>query len=286
MSRLRIAIVVSLIVFCGQGVRGQKDTLPPPTMTSNRLMTLDDYSPDAVYGTSYMEMMKMNSEEKKRKTIFNRRGSKFILPTLFIAYGTAARFNQLPIRQFDYDIEHEINKRVTDRYRIDDYFEYGMPVLAYGLGFIPGAGKHNFRDRTLAMATSFIVMKGSVELLKHAVPVERPRGSQRSFPSGHTAVTFWSAHVMFKEYNDCSPWISVGGYLMATTTGVFRMLNDAHWFSDVIMGAGIGLLSAEIGYMMLPVWHSMFGIKDSEKRFAAVPVFGSQGAGLGFVYQF
>lgn len=286
MVSFRIAIIVSLVVFCSQGVRGQKDSLSPPTMTSNRLITLDDYSPDAVYGTSYMEMMRMNSGKNTRKTIFNRRGSKFILPSLFLAYGTAARFNQLPIRQFDYDIEHEINKRVDREYRIDDYFEYGMPVLAYGLGFIPGVAEHNFRDRTLIMATSFLVMKGSVELLKYAVPVERPRGSDRSFPSGHTAVTFWSAHIMYKEYKGCSPWIGVGGYLVATTTGVFRMLNNAHWFSDVVMGAGIGLLSAEVGYMMLPVWHSVFGIKDGGKRFAAVPTFGTQGVGLGLVYQF
>lgn len=286
MIRLKIAIVVLLIVFCSQRMSGQKDSLPPPTMTSNRLITLDDYNPDAAYGTSYLEMMKMTPEAKKRKTIFNRRGSKFILPSLFIAYGTAARFNQLPIRQFDYDIEHEINKRVDRTYGIDDYFEYGMPVLAYGLGFIPGVAEHNFRDRTLVMATSFIVMKGSVELLKYAVPVDRPRGDNRSFPSGHTAVTFWSAHIMYKEYKGCSSWIGVGGYLVATTTGALRIMNNAHWLSDVVMGAGIGLLSAEIGYMMLPVWHSIFGIKDGGKRFAAVPTFGTQGVGLGLVYQF
>lgn len=283
---LRIAIIMTLIVFCNPGVSGQKDTLPPPTMTSDRLITLDYYNPDAAYGTSYMDVMKMDFEKKSRKTIFNRRGSKFILPTLFIAYGTSARFNQLPIRQFDYDINHEIGKHVDRRYRIDDYFEYGLPVVAYGLGFIPGVGKHNFRDRTLVMATSFLVMKGSVEVLKATVPVERPRGGDRSFPSGHTAVTMWSAHIMYKEYKDFSPWIGVGGYLIATTTGVLRMMNEAHWFSDVVMGAGIGILSAEIGYMMLPVWHSVFGIKDGGKSFAAVPTFSTQSVGLGLVYQF
>ena len=284
----RFLTVLLLGVFCFHDMAGQKDSLPPATMTSKRLITLDDYNPDATYGRSYMEFMNVKSGNSARKTIFNRRGSKFILPSLFIAYGTAARFNQLPVRQFDFDIDHEIRKRVDRKYNIDDYFEYGMPVVAYGLGFIPGIeARHNFRDRTLAMATSLLIMKGTVELMKAIIPVERPSGGDfRSFPSGHTAVTMLSAHIMYKEYKDVSPWICVGGYFIATTTGVLRMTNNAHWFSDVVMGAGIGLLSAEIGYMLLPVWHSILGIKDSEQCFAAVPTFSTNSVGLGLVYRF
>jgi membrane-associated phospholipid phosphatase len=255
-------------------------------MTSNRLITLNDFHPDAIYNN--LNWQEANWQEPSRKTFFDRRGSEFILPALFIAYGTAARFNQLPIRRLDLDIDRAIRKRVNRHYGIDDYFEYGMPVLAYGLGFVPGiASRHHFRDRTLIMATSLLCMKASVELLKRTTPVMRPGlGDNRSFPSGHTAVTMMSAHILYKEYKDLSPWIGVGGYLVATTTGVFRMLNYAHWLSDVVMGAGIGLLSAEIGYLMLPVWHSIFGIKDEGKQFAAVPTFSTQSLGLGLVYQF
>lgn len=282
----RSSALLLFFAFCCQGGICQKDTLPAPAMTSNRLITLDDYRPDAAYGASCMEMMEL--QQKPGKSLFHRQGSQFILPTLFIAYGTAARFNQLPVRRFDFDMDHEIRKRVNRHYRIDDYFEYGMPVVAYGLGFIPGIdARHNFRDRTLIMATSLAVMKGSVELLKRTTPVMRPGlGDNRSFPSGHTAVTMLSAHILYKEYRDISPWIGVGGYLVATTTGVFRMLNYAHWLSDVVMGAGIGLLSAEIGYLMLPVWHTIFGIKDAGKQFAAVPAFSTQSLGVCLVYQF
>ena len=280
-------IVLLFFVFCSSSMMGQKDSLPLPTMTSKGLITLDDYKPDAVYGRSYMELVNTNSDKGTRKTIFNRQGSKFILPALFIAYGASARFNQWPVRQFDFDIDHEIKKRVDRKYNIDDYFEYGMPALAYGLGFIPGIdSRHNFRDRTLTMATSFLIMKGSVELMKRNIPVERPRGDMRSFPSGHMAVTMFSAHIMYKEYKDVSPWIGVGGYLIATTTGALRMMNYAHWLSDVVMGAGIGLLSVEIGYLLLPVWHNILGIKDRGQCFAAVPTFSSKSLGLGLVYQF
>jgi membrane-associated phospholipid phosphatase len=222
------------------------------------------------------------------KNLFHRQGSAFILPALFIAYGTAARFNRLPVRRLDFDVDYEIRKHVNRHYRIDDYFEYGMPVVAYGLGSIPGIdARHNLRDRTFIMATSLILMKGSVEILKRTTPVMRPGlGDDRSFPSGHTAVTMLSAHVLYREYGDISPWIGVGGYLVATATGVFRMLNYAHWLSDVVTGAGIGLLSAEIGYRMLPVWHSLFGIRDAGTQFAVLPAFGAQSLGIGFVCQF
>ena len=283
----RFSTIILLFALLHNGVMGQNDSLPPPTMSSKNLITLDDFSSDAVYGKSYMELMSGGAGAKSGKTVFNRRGSKFILPALFIAYGTSARFNELPVRQFDFDIDHEVRKRVNRRYTIDDYFEYGMPVLAYGLDFIPGIdSKHNFRDRTLVMATSLLFMKGAVEVLKTNTSIERPRGGLRSFPSGHTAVAVLSAHVMYKEYKDVNPWIGVGGYLVATATGAFRMLNRAHWLSDVVMGAGIGLLSAEVGYMMLPVWHSVFGIKDGGQRFVAVPTFSTRNVGLGLVYQF
>jgi len=274
------------VFFCNVAALGQKDTIPP-TMTSNKLITLDDYRPEAAYGRSYLALIDQESEKAQRKTFFQRTGAKLILPSVLIAYGTAARFNQLPIRQFDFDIDHEVVKRVHRTYRIDDYFEFGMPIVAYGLGFIPGIkAKHNFGDRTFIMTTSLFFTVGAVGILKKTVPLERPYGGAYSFPSGHTAITMMSAHILFKEYKDTSPWIGVGGYLMATTTGVFRMLNRAHWISDVAMGAGIGLLGAEVGYWMLPVWRWIFSMQDGGQRFAAIPTFNSSGFGLGMVYQF
>jgi membrane-associated phospholipid phosphatase len=263
-----------------------------PTMTSGRLITLDDYHPDMVYGSSYLEMINKSKLQKKSltlKSVFNYwEGSKFILPALFITYGTVARFNQLPVRRLDLDIDRGIRKHVTRRYRVDDYFLFGMPLLAEGLGFIPGIeARHNFRDRTLIMATSLFVTAGVADILKRTTSVMRPgQSDRRSFPSAHMALTMMSAHVMYREYKDISPWIGVGGYVVATATGVFRMLNRAHWLSDVVMGAGIGLLGAEIGYMMLPVWHSVFGIKDTGKQFAAVPAFSTRSIGLGLVCSF
>jgi membrane-associated phospholipid phosphatase len=264
----------------------------PPDMSSGKLVTLDYLSTgnDALFDNTFKYKGSLKSY---RMNIFNRQGSRFILPALFIGYGVAARFNQLPIRQFDFDVRHDRAKLGSSYLHIDTYLEIINPTLAYGLGVIPGVeARSNMRDRTLVMATSYLFMQGAVWGLKRTFKVERPRtvdmywSELNSFPSGHMAVAMTGAHFLYKEYKDVSPWIGVGGYLVATATGALRIYNQAHWLSDVVMSAGIGLLSAELGYMLLPVWHSILGIRDGETPFAAVPQLGYGSLGLAAVYRF
>mgnify|MGYP003199246539 CR=1 FL=1 len=71
--------------------------------------------------------------------------------------------------------------------------------------------------------------------------VAKPR--DYSFPSGHTATAFMTATMLTKEYGHISPWIGIGAYSVATATGLMRMANNKHWLSDVLTGAGIGILA-------------------------------------------
>ncbi len=225
----------------------------------------------------------------RRKTFLNAPYAKFIIPTLCVAYGTAARFNDFPIRRFDKHIAEQVDKHINKHYGIDNYFQVTPAVFAWGLDFVPGIkAQHNFRDRTLILATSYAFMVGSVHTIKNVTSIERPRkwGEFNSFPSGHTAVAFTGAHILYKEYKDCSPWIGIGGYLIASTTGTLRVINRAHWVSDIVTGAGIGILSAEVGYMMLPVWHRLFGIREKNKQIAFMPHLGFQSAGVNLIYIF
>ena len=77
-----------------------------------------------------------------------------------------------------------------------------------------------------------------------------PRPEDYSFPSGHTATAFMTATMLNKEYGHKSPWIGIGAYSVATATGLMRMANNKHWLSDVLTGAGIGILSTELGYYL------------------------------------
>ena len=130
-------------------------------------------------------------------------------------------------------------------------------------------------------------MGGSVQVFKMATGVERPDGSNhQSFPSGHTATAFTGAHILFKEYKDVTPWIGVAGYATATTVGAMRVFNRRHWVSDVVTGAGAGILSAEIGYLLLPVFHRIIGVEESKSNLVIAPTFGNNHYGLGLVYVF
>ena len=93
-------------------------------------------------------------------------------------------------------------------------------------------------------------MAGLVNGIKYTAKEMRPDGSQaNSWPSGHTATAFVGATLLHKEYGlTRSPWFSVAGYGVATATGVMRVLNNRHWVSDVMSGAGIGIMSTELGY--------------------------------------
>lgn len=215
----------------------------------------------------------------------------FIVPTLCIAYGTVARFNNTPVRKFDKYIAGQVDKHVTHHYGIDNGLQLLPAMLGYGLDFIPGIeSRHNFRDRTLIFATSYAFMGAVVLTTKEISSVMRPRaweGEYDSFPSGHTSVAFTGAHLLYKEYKGISPWIGVGGYAIATATAALRVINRAHWVSDVVTAAGVGILSAEVGYLMLPVWHRMFNMEDSrQKSVVLMPAVSARNIGLGMVYVF
>jgi membrane-associated phospholipid phosphatase len=213
---------------------------------------------------------------------------KFIIPSVCIAYGTVARFNGTPVRNFDRHIAGQVNKHVRKHYGIDNKLQLIPMIAGYGLDFIPGIkAEHNFRDRTMVYAVSCLFMYGVVQITKKATSVTRPRGwYDDSFPSGHTAVAFTGAHLLYKEYRHISPWIGVGGYAIAAATGVLRVVNRAHWVSDAVTGAGIGILSAETGYLMLPVWHRLFGMENSRQSIVIMPAVNTRSAGMGMVYTF
>ncbi len=139
------------------------------------------------------------------------------------------------------------------------------------------------------MATSHLLMAGTVNILKSTTNVSRPDNSARnSFPSGHTATSFVGAHMLFREYIGISPYIAISGYLVSSATGTLRVLNKRHWVSDVAMGAGIGMLSVEASYLLLPVINSVLypNAGKQKSQLAIVPSIGKNEYEMGMVYVF
>ena len=133
---------------------------------------------------------------------------------------------------------------------IDDYTQFFGPAAVVGLKLGGYEGRSDWPRLLASAGMSYGLMALFVNTIKHTAKEMRPDGSTaNSWPSGHTATAFVGATLLHKEYGlTRSPWWSVAGYGVATATGVMRVLNNRHWISDVLSGAGLGILSGELGY--------------------------------------
>ena len=72
-------------------------------------------------------------------------------------------------------------------------------------------------------------------------------GGYQSMPSGHTLAAFALASEVSAEaqrrWPNRAAAVGVLTYSAATLTGFSRMYNNAHWASDVVVGAGIGTIT-------------------------------------------
>ena len=168
---------------------------------------------------------------------------------LFLA-GILAKSEKASFRQ-NYNNEHSRARLLTNFHsEIDNYTQFVPAFLAAGLNFSGVEGRSDHLRFLASSAMAYGIMAAIVNPIKHTAKEMRPDGSTRnSWPSGHTATAFVSATILHKEYGlTRSPWYSVFGYGVATATGVMRVLNNRHWVSDVLSGAGIGIVSTELAY--------------------------------------
>lgn len=165
----------------------------------------------------------------------------FIVPTAFIVSG-AILLNS----EFNNDIQTKTNSIFGSGFRsqADNIFPLvpiGQIYLGKYLGFKP---KTDFRNQTVNIFLANIATLVVVEITKSIAKRERPdKSNNLSFPSGHSAIAFTNATLLFYEYKDSNFWYASSGFLFAGATAAFRIANDKHYASDVLAGAGIGMAS-------------------------------------------
>lgn len=179
------------------------------------------------------------------------------------------------------EIREELQENIKHKLTIDDFTQYTPMAATYGLNLCGLKGKHGYGDLTIILGTAYALMGSTVYTMKKITKVERPDGSARnSFPSGHTATAFMGAELLRREYRDVSPWIGVAGYAIAAGTGFFRMYNNRHWLTDVIAGAGIGVLSVQAAYWLYPVISKTFFHNRYLKNAFISPYMSEYGKGI------
>jgi len=135
---------------------------------------------------------------------------------------------------------------------------YTLPGLAAFYIFGHFNENEKAKRTTLIATESFLITSLYTTVLKYSFGRHRPRTgnsstsfdgfetnrNQNSFPSGHTSTAFAIATVVANEYEK-TPYIIPISYGIATLTGLSRVNYEAHWASDVFLGAALGYFTSK-----------------------------------------
>ncbi len=161
--------------------------------------------------------------------------------------------------------------------------KYGRPELygiIFGSMYLYGYLANEIKPRRVALiGAECLALTGiSVLLVKQLSGRKRPRTNAESdtwigphlqnhqytsFFSGHTVVAFSMATIFACEYKDY-PFVPPLVYGLAVLTGLSRIHDNAHWASDVFVGAAFG------HYLAKFVWNQN---NKEEKRLSLAPYF-------------
>jgi hypothetical protein len=237
-----------------------------------------------VAGLLFTSLFLSHAQESDSLSVGHRRASQIVgiaLPAAMITYG-ALSFGSSAIRDLDRSTRHELLEDNLMWYkRWDDWLQFSPAAAAFGMKLGGMKSVHRTSDMLILYALSNVLEGGIVYTAKHIISRERPDGSNNlSFPSGHTATAFVAAEFLHQEYGDQSVWISIGGYGMASLIGIARVYNNKHWVSDVVAGAGIGILSTKIVYLTHPCLQKTFGKKGRKYTSFIIPTYNEGKLGL------
>lgn len=118
--------------------------------------------------------------------------------------------------------------------RVGDLLGTGVPGALIAIGQLQW-DTENGEAHAEALLASLAV----TSLLKASNQRTRPNSDNRhAMPSGHTSTAFTTATHLAYAYG----WkAAVPGYLASTFVAVSRWSDDAHWLSDTVAGATIGI---------------------------------------------
>jgi len=261
MSRLPVLI----ILFLSACFQGSSQWYPGMNINAGKGINTKFFGREAGSGLQQLKMRNVlfpiwsRSNRRAAESIYNdsivKASShsailqKSILPLSLISLALI-----LNKSQYERDIQKDIHIFAGDDFssKADDYLQYA-PVAQLYLGDLAGIkARNHWFDQSKYLLLSNILSAVITHGIKNVYSKSRPGGSPHSFPSGHTSLAFVNATVLYHEYNTTSPLIAYSGFAFATATGVLRILNNKHWLSDVLAGAGTGIFSAHLVYVYQP----------------------------------
>ena len=193
------------------------------------------------------------------------RAPAFLFPGVCFLYGGLKPLST-GIRQLDDSLyTRMLTREAGFHVNAEDYLMWTPSAAIYALDALHVKTRHTFAQHLLLDAGSILVT-GGAGLVMRRISRQIPAYSAypTKFPSGHTANAFRSAELFHQELRFTHPVLSYGGYVVAGTVGVLRLYNKDHLLSEVLTGAGLGILSTKFTY-----W--LFGKITCRKGRARVP---------------
>lgn len=276
-------VLVLLVVFASADAIGKTNFSALKSPKKTKTQYADRYATNPILRKNgKVDWWEMNQTYSTRF-----RAEQLVVPVSFVALGALGIGENAPMRGINLAIRNGLNEASGGvKLRFDDYVQY-VPVAFYlTLDFMGLKAKHSFGERVAVAAVTYIAVTAISQGLKYTVREPRPdTGTRNSFPSGHTMTAFAGAELVRSEYG----WgAGMGAYALAATVGFMRMYNGRHWFNDVLAGAGLGILSARIGYWMLPLNRHIFRIPRKGQAMVATPVYyaNTRAVGMSCAIQF
>lgn len=138
-------------------------------------------------------------------------------------------------------------------------YNFGAPQVY----FIANAGLYSFglftknekvrKTSVLIIASSFtsgLIQSISKNVIGRARPTANvgsasfdpfsKESEYHSFPSGHTVLSITMAHSIAKQFD--STWTKIGIYTLGSIAPISRLLDGAHWLSDIALSAALSII--------------------------------------------
>lgn len=213
-----------------------------------------------------------------------RKLHSYIIPTVFVGYGLIS-LGDNAIRDLDLSTKAELSEdHPKFAAHVDDYAIFSPILAMYALDIAGVKAKNKAIDQTAMVLITTAITTATITILKNKTHRLRPDGSgYNSFPSGHTATVFAAAEMFNQEFKDQSPWFGYAGYTVATATGMLRMYNNKHWLSDVVAGAGFGILSTKLTYISYPYLKKI--LNGSKNNLVLAPIYQNRNLGFNLRYE-
>ena len=223
--------------------------------------------------------------EKKNSSYFapKKKVTEFMVSGSLLIFGSILSGSIIE-REFQNNFKNDFGFSKNIDIPLESFIRFVPIIQMYTADLFGLESRNHWFDQSKYLMISNIITSGLTLAGKRIFNKERPNGFGYSFPSGHTSISFTNASVLFEEFRNTSPVFAYTGFAISSFAGSLRIINNEHWLSDVLVGAGLGILVTKLVYYLEPLknWNPFIRNKDV----SFMPSFNGRQVGIFFRMSF